>query len=398
MRIQHRFRVVNYTNRSGTKSWRVNGTRRDGTRIRENYADPEAAKCRQVELEGEFLARHTDTTLRSTRLTHAQINLADVAFSRLSDDADLLRAVEHWLKQGKQNAVSESPRLDEAVERFKAWLEGAKDETGNGICTLRALSRTNLRLKVGVFGNSIGNLRVNDITTDTVENFLGKLAVSPVTQDNYRRVVSRFFSWCIQRPRRWTLVNPCREIRIEKGEKQPPAILTVDQCEALLRAAEPTGLAPYVAVCLFAGLRPFEARRLDWQAVNLKDREIRLEGHQTKTGRARVVAVCSTLAAWLNAYKGQPFFPSHWPQAFDKVKLAAGFGTPEDDESKLKPWPVDVLRHTGVSHYFRKTGSYGQTAEQFGNSEAIIKNHYQGRVSSDETSMFYALRPGKGRK
>ena len=49
-----------------------------------------------------------------------------------------------------------------------------------------------------------------------------------------------------------------------------------------------------------------------------------------------------------------------------------------------------------ASHYFRHTGSYGQTAEQFGNSEAIIKAHYQGRVSSDDTQKFYALRPKKG--
>ena len=60
---------------------------------------------------------------------------------------------------------------------------------------------------------------------------------------------------------------------------------------------------------------------------------------------------------------------------------------------------LDVMRHTGCSHYFRKTGSYGQTAEQFGNSEPIIKGHYQGRVSSEDTKKFYALLPRKkGRK
>jgi hypothetical protein len=56
------------------------------------------------------------------------------------------------------------------------------------------------------------------------------------------------------------------------------------------------------------------------------------------------------------------------------------------------------MRHTAISHYFRKTGSYGLTAEQFGNSEAIIKRHYQGRVSSEDTRKFYALLPKKGVK
>ena len=57
---------------------------------------------------------------------------------------------------------------------------------------------------------------------------------------------------------------------------------------------------------------------------------------------------------------------------------------------------MDVIRRTAISHYFRHTGSYGRTAEQFGNSEAIIKKHYQGRVNSEDTKRFYALLPKKG--
>jgi hypothetical protein len=53
------------------------------------------------------------------------------------------------------------------------------------------------------------------------------------------------------------------------------------------------------------------------------------------------------------------------------------------------------MRHTAISHYFRKTGSSGQAAEQFGNSENIIRKHYQARVSTADTKAFYALRPAK---
>ena len=156
------------------------------------------------------------------------------------------------------------------------------------------------------------------------------------------------------------------------------------------------GLAPYIAVCLFAGLRPQEAARLTWEQVRLEDRELRLEGNQTKTKRPRVVTICSTLAAWLKAYEGEPFYPANWRKDFDKLKAEIGYdGREGDDGKKLKPWPEDVLRHTAISHYFRQTGSYGRTAEQFGNSEAIIKRHYQGRVSSADTEKFYAIQPTK---
>jgi integrase len=376
-------------------SWRVMGTKRDGTRIRKNFSREHDAQCLHIELEGEYLQRETETTLRATALTDTQIKLAEMSFNRLDDDADLLRAVDYWKKHGRKNAPgAESPRLDDAVKGFNAWLDGATDSTGNGVCTLREFSRRGLRTRVAIFGNGVGNLRIDEITSEIVEGFLGKLKVSLVTRDNYKRAISRFFSWCIERPRRWTTSNPCREIKIDKGERQPPAILTLKQCEDLLRASEREGIAPYVAVCLFGGLRPFETARLTWQAVNLQDKEIRLEANQTKTGRARIVTICPTLLAWLKTYKGTPFFPSKWRKAFDAVKEAAGFGTTDDNATRT-PWTPDAMRHTAISFYFRNTGSYGQTAEQFGNSEAIIKNHYQGRVSSKDTKKFYALKPSK---
>jgi integrase len=393
---RERFWIIPFFNLTGTQSWRVTGSNRAGKQIRENFNDLKAAQCRQVELLTEYLGSQTETQIRATKLTDTQLRLCEAALCKLDCDDDLLPAVDYWLRHGKHKAVAESPRLDEAVEKFQAWLAGAKDENGNHVCTLRELTRNGLRNRINTFQCSIGNLRVNDITTETVEGFLGKLRVSPATRDGYRRNVSRFFSWCIERPRRWVTSNPCHEIKFEKGEQQPPRVLTVKQCKTLLSAAEPKGLAPYVAVCLFAGLRPFEAVRLDWGAVNLEDREIRLEATQTKTKRARVVAVSDTLLAWLQAYKGKPFVPINRRRKFNAVKRSAGFGTPNPKHPDLRPWPVDVMRHTVVSHYFRLTGSYGRTAEQFGNSEAVIKNHYQGRVTSKDTKQFYALRRTKG--
>ena len=213
--------------------------------------------------------------------------------------------------------------------------------------------------------------------------------MSALTRDNDKRALSRFFRWCIERPRRWILNNPTREVRVEREEKGPPQILTVEQCEKLLGAAEgfkEGRLAPYLAIALFAGLRPYEITRLTWNQINPADGEIRLEANQTKTGRPRVVDICPTLAAWLCKYKGREIFPANWLRDFRTVRKVAA----------VPSWPNDIARHTAVSHFFRQTGSYGKAAEQFGNSEAIIKQHYQGRVSSAETKKFYALLPKKG--
>jgi len=378
-----RFKVKEFENASGTTSWRLEGIKLDGTRVRMNFADKASAQVKATEFELEFLQQDVKPSVRATRLTEDQISLAESAFLRLGADLELPLAVEYWITHGRGKTVSDSPKLDDAVLKFTEWLDTS---------SFRDRTRTNLSTRLNVFKNSLGNLRVSDITQATIDAFLDGRKVSAATKDNDRRAVSRFFSWCMDRKRRWTSINPCHGVKVETdGETTEPTVLPVDECKSLFLAAENHkggALAPYVAVCLLAGLRPYEARRLTWANVNLKDGEIRLEASMTKTKRPRVIEISATLRAWLEAYEGVAFFPANWRRDFDAVKKAVGYG-------EAKPWVEDVLRHTAISHYFRLTGSYGKTAEAFGNSEKIIKDHYQGRVTSEDTTNFYAILPTK---
>jgi integrase len=377
VKADSRFKVIEFENKSGTTSFRVDGYKRDGKRVRENFATLAAANCRQIELETEYLKGHAETGIQATKLTPEQLRLSEAAMIQLGDDwARLLDAVSHWKQHGKKQSAIESPELDAAVDEYLLWLDAS---------TFRDATKRHWKTRMNVFKNSVGRTRVADVTPEFIETFLAGRKTSAVGKDTDRRAVSRFFSWCIEN--KWIATNPARkQTRTRKAETTPPAVLTVKQCKALLKASERQGLAPYVAVCLFGGIRPTETSRLTWAQVNLKDREIRLEGNQAKMRRPRVVAICDTLAAWLKAHKNKPFYPPNWRKKFDAVKAKA----------KITEWPADVLRHTAASHYFRQSGSYGRTAEQFGNSESIIKAHYQGRVTSDETKKFYALRPKKG--
>lgn len=392
-----RFKIKSFTNASGTESWRVDGYKRDGTRVRQNFADAVKAQAAQLELETEYLRGEVKTEIKATKLSDEQISLAEAAIIRLGENwLDLPQAIEHWLKTG-QKAPVESPRLDDAVRQFKEWLQTAD---------FRERTKANLRLRVNVFANSVPNHRLADITADTIYSYLEKRNVAKASKDNDRRALSRFFGYCMDRPRKWIAANPARkETRERRTGGNTPAVLPLEDCETMLRAAEKHRrgrLVPYVALCLFGGLRPFEAARLSPGQINMKDREIRLEPFQTKTKAGRVVTICDTLAAWLKRYKRKPVYPANWRKDFDLIKGAAGYGNPKrlpkritDGRKEWKVWPDDVLRHTAISHFFRKTGSYGLTAEQFGNSEAIIKTHYQGRVSSDDTREFYSILPKK---
>jgi integrase len=270
----------------------------------------------------------------------------------------------------------------------------------DGTEELRLQTKLNLRRRVTNFVKGVGNKRVIDVVPEHVEQYLASRNVAPITKDADRRAVSSFFVWCMKGKRHWAINNPCYAVEIEgmatNGDHEP-VVLAVDDCEKLLRAAEGFEggrLVPYIALCMFGGLRPNEAARVTWEQINLADCELRLRGAQTKTGTGRTVQVCPTLRAWLRRYKGQdeiyrPFFD----EKLREVRTGVGYGKPTKENPDLRPWVPDVLRHTAISHYFRASGSYGRTAEQFGNSESIIKKHYQSRVSSKDTKRFYALRP-----
>lgn len=389
-----RFRVIDFINRSGSKSWRVTGSTPQGKQVRKNFNDEERAKAERLKLEAEHLARPVPIQLsQRTHLSAEQIKIAESAFAQLDDPQDMLAAIHHWRHTGKPKAAIEAPRLDDAVEQFVEWLTATP--------ALRQRTKDNLRVRATMFASGTGNVLVNEITSDGIDAYLTGRNVSPSSRDNDRRALSRFFTWCMERPRRWCAFNPCAAVKVEQGEKPAPVILDLATCKRLLGAAEKHKagkLAAYVAVALFGGMRPFEIRRLTWAKVNMDDDEIRLDATDTKTGRGRVVPIGPTLKRWLATYKGKPFYPPGWRKDFDKIKLAIGYGTRTEEKPELKPWVEDVLRHTSISHHFRKTESYGKCAEMFGNSESVIKAHYQGRVSSEDAKKFFALMPGrKGR-
>lgn len=384
---RQRFRILDFDNSSGTRSYRVQGMTRDKVYVRENFADLRAAECRRTQLENEYIlgADASDRVPRMTILTEDQLHIAEAAFRTMhkadAADCDLTTALTAWLKAGRQKDAGIAPRLDEAFEQYEAWLKTTP--------TLRPRTKEDNRNRVRVFINGMENYRLDATTPEMIEAYITKRAVGNVSKGNDLRCIKGFFSWCTARPRQWITFNPAAAVAVEKGQRPEPAVLTVPQCKALLRAAEAHrdgNMVPFIAVCMFAGLRPSEASRLTWGMVNLNDNEIRLAASDTKTGRSRIVAIEPTLRSWLLSFKDKPFYPPSHKRDFTAIKKAAG----------LTPWTPDVLRHTSISHYFRLSGSYGRTAEFHGNSESVIKQHYQGRVSTEDTKRFYGLLPKKG--
>lgn len=375
------FRLVEFRNRSGSTAWRVTGWRKGGVRVRENFPTRPQAEARRHELEVERLGHQTFETLRATWLSREQLQAAEAAFHRLHEPAELSRAVEFWIRRGKALAapVGNDTGLDEAADRFQRWLDGRG--------SFRAATKRNLRYRVAMFASEVGDQPLAEITPETVEAWIERRKVSPTTRRNDLRAVGRFFAWCIERPQRFITHNPVREVRLDdESEKGAPEIYTLREVTRLLVAAKrfrSGRFLPFIVLQLFGGLRPTEALR--FQSEQVRDGALRIEANQSKVRRSRTIDVDPVLTAWLALCPAGA--PVSDPQ---KSKLLWG---QLRAKARLSRWIPDGLRHTAISHYFRRCGSYGQSAEWAGNSEAVIKEHYQARTTAAETAKFWSLFP-----
>ncbi len=379
------FVVRPFTYPSGRVVWEVRGYL-DGKRTREYFDTQGQAETRRVELELLRIGRKAVEIPRSTWLSHEQLKVAEWVFTRTTEPAEVRTAMEYWSKIGK-NAVAATEHaagvtLDEAVAKFEEYLRTAVD--------LRDATKRNLKYRAAMFASEVGNLELSKITPGTVEGWLATRKASPVTRDNDRRALARFFSWCIARPQRFLVSNPCREVRVAKPEKGEPEIYSLTEVHRLLAAARRFRggrFLKFVVLQLFGGMRPTEALRYrDAQHVG---ESIRIEGRQTKTGRGRTIEADPVLVAWLNvAGKGPVSDPQRSKLLWGGLKAKARIGR----------WIPDGLRHTAVSHHFRRSGSYGLTAEWAGNSEAVIRAHYQARTTPEETARFWTLFPDRSER
>ena len=382
-------RIVRFTNPDGGKVWRVtgwSGVNGKRQRIRRNFPTEAGALAYKLEIETNALQGDSvRETLRPTILSMKQLAEAESAWQVLMaaghTDGALVRAAA-LLHRDHPEAPTASVRVDEAVTEFRRWLS-----TPEVRLKLRPRSIENLRARVGRLSLFLGRHLVNEITPERLEGWFNELKLEPRSQQNYRLVASRFFAWCAERPRRWCLTNPAKEVKIVLPRAKEPVVLNPEQCEKLLRAAQAHrgGIAvPYLAIGLFGGLRRAEIERLNPDQINLDDREIRVAASQSKTERSRVVEINDTLLAWLRWCEARKLTRLRVrKEDIETVRRAAGF----------LEWPDNALRHTAISVRARMTGSFVETAVWAGNSEPVIRRHYWGNMSSKNAAMIMSIKP-----
>lgn len=200
------------------------------------------------------------------------------------------------------------------------------------------------------------------------------------------------FNFAVRRG--YLLKNPADRLELPRIIHDEPTIFSVDEVRRLMAAtlfADRHPLLPacraYLAIGMFAGLRPDEIGHLEWKHVDLESATIRVKAINAKDRDRRIVEVQPNLAAWLRPLARRCGHVLALP--LDKLRGAAR------TVLGLKQWPHDIMRHTYVSYHFGQFQNEAYTKKQVGHRDdgRVFYNHYMVPVSKADAHRFWATIP-----
>ena len=386
----HHFKIQPFQNTAGTQSWRVTGSKPDGTRVRKNFSERAGAIQEMADLEAEFDGVTVAPKVQRTRLTTEEISDAEAAIRHVGS-RKLATVVSHYLaleSRTKAKGIS----LDLAV----AFAESHYRAETTNISVLNAYNKFIQNKPFGSlktkdhYENCLSRLLVPDpnkeihtFTVSDIEKIISKYD-NLNSRDTYRRALSAFFNWSVRH--HYTLENPCARLdRIPKDMSQI-AILSLDETKRLLFAAatyQNGAMAATVAIGLFAGLRPSEIQHL--KPEQIMQEGIRVIGGKLRRQINRTAPIPPVLEAWLKKF---PFtgIPEGLKYKMKQLKKA----------TCAKKWVHDVIRHTSISFQTERDKNEGLTAYNNGTSKKMMDLHYRNTVGNSElVNEFWALTPQK---
>jgi len=240
-----------------------------------------------------------------------------------------------------------------------------------------------LRSRLGQFKASFKNKNVSEFTNVEIDHWLRSLGVSPVTRNNFRRVLIVAFNFA--RAQKFVIDNPARDTAKAKETRLRPQILTVDQLAMLLERANPE-LVPFIAIGAFAGLRRAELERLEWNEVDLESLLIEVPASKAKGASERYVKIERNLAQWLEPYaqlRGH-VATENYHELLDEARYAAG----------ITSWPQNAFRHSFASYHLAKFNDAAALSLQLGHtSPHLVFKHYRQIVRPKEAERYWHIEP-----
>jgi integrase len=289
-------------------------------------------------------------------------------------------AVEHYVQHLGQEALRQvKPFISKLADDWETFKRADK--------TVTARYLNEIHSYVLFLKRKWGDKKPDEIKRNDVDLMLKGLKISNNTRRKYRIYIGMFFKWVMDAGH--LEKNPAEGIKY-KTEKYEGHCYTLEQTKKLLRHIFETNrdLVGYFAVLTFAGLRPTEGLRVQWEDYNEKTHQLYVRKGKTP---ARYVDLEPVAVEWMkfhreNTPEGTPFV--NLTNLENRMKVIR-------KEVFKGGWIQDGLRHGFGTHYKALTQSINKVADQMGNSVGIVLRHYARTITKDECDAFWNLTPAK---
>ena len=350
-------KVINH----GNSRWRVSAYVK-GQRSQRFFAN----KCAALQWMQALRADPSLVGFWSNRTTSEQRDIIAAFEVAKQRDLSLLRVVLQT-----KHSTSTAPRpLGEIVSIYLASLK------------TRAFRKNTIkqaRSNLNQLASKYGALDTNTITPTHLEQWFAQRKWTRSTIDGVIAKIGPFFTWCVREG--YCESNPCKAVKRPRSDDSTPSIFTLPETRKLLQTAlrHDPGMIPYLAIGLFAGIRPLEIQRLT--RADISDRYIEIKAAKAKTRKRRLVSLSDNLKEWLS-------LGGDLPLANKRKRLARLLKLAQIT------WQPDIMRHSFASYHLAMHSSADKTAFELGHRDSkMLFAHYRELVTQEAAQSYWAIRP-----
>lgn len=374
-----------------------------GDRKFRTFADHDAARREAERLAGLISAGEAEAAKLSNR--DAEIYL--IAKDKVAPTGDSLLVVAERYFEAVKILGGDGSHIIEAAQAFAKRRKHSNATVAQVVEKMleakkgRRQQRTldDLRNRLAKFTESF-QCPIASITHSEIQAWLDGLKTSERTKINYRAKLNTLFEWA--RKRGHVPDNPVEDTERPDANDGEIQIYTPAELNRLIAAAHKDFL-PYLVIGAFAGLRPSEILRLEWEKVHLALGFIEVSAKKRNTPTRRTVPIQPNLAAWLADYvekKGKVWTGTEFQlygvqrECHEATRVEAD---PEKEIAALEPVPrkQDGLRHSFCSYRLAITKNDSQVAIEAGNTPNTIHSHYKQLVHEQDANIWFSISPEK---
>ncbi len=351
----------------------VNGKRiRETYKARANRAVEKWLKAQEREAEKQELLA-TRIGEKAEKLTTDDLLDASKAFELLKRRVSMEDAARFYIEHNASKGEDKTAR-----EVYDGYLLSRK------LAARRPDTLRDIRSYLKGFADSFQDTPVRNITTAALEQWMQEQNGAPRTRNKRRIHLVGLFNFAMDR--QYCSTNPASALVRANISKSKPYIMPPEDVAKMMAYTEEhePEMIPYVALCLFAGLRPAgEMGRLDWKDINLKRKEIFVSDDVSKTGDDRYIEINDNLVAWLKPHRQRS-----GPIYFSRSKFRRIHKKTEIH------WEPNCMRHSFGSYHLAMFDNAGKTALQMGHRDiGTLFEYYRRAVRKDDAEQYWGIQP-----